>query len=28
VIQAASSALRRAILWRATQLPRDNSPPP
>jgi hypothetical protein len=26
VIQAAHAALRRAILWRATQFPRDNSP--
>jgi hypothetical protein len=28
VIQAARAALRRVILWRATQLPRDNSPAP
>ena len=28
VIQAANAALRRAVLWRATQLPRDNSPAP
>jgi hypothetical protein len=28
VIQAARAALRRVILWRATQLPRDNSQAP